>query len=1289
MTRATDPPSSFRSMSTQLFVELMALLQKGEHIAILAARHSGKALVLYELRRLAALLEDADKPHVVLLRLLDCGTDSEPEFLDKLCQHLEINPAELIGHEELPLAAKIVVLLRASLSARRVPLWLFLQNITEANGPLARGLLTALQEAFADPEMQGRLSAVITGSQEFVPLTYQENSPFRHARKFFLRGFDRELTRRFFRARIVGHSLSDGFLDAPGGKNTILTEEALDLLYQKTGGYARFIEEIVLTANRPGTAAESTGRNEEWSAERIERLVEKFLKEHVMFEPYCKLSLRDVERDHEAWDLLQTLFFSRQPIKLSSRQPHLLETSGIARRKEGGEVVISSPMWERFLKDLLGPRRRADVYARLGEWETAWELYAQTDASDCDRPLDGEERYMLDRVIGDWTDSLVDYGARGADEVVSFFLEGVRHLFGFHTAILSDRATDQVIRQYSLEDSSVSLQGSAATTIDDPEVKLRLFPGRLTLETSPKKNPLANLVEFDPLLRLTRGEGKEIDTATIRRLRRSLHRFWHAFLIARRTEYDATLGDIRDKHLQVVARVSDLLSLHPGDMQQVVEGTVDALIDIAGYFRILICMVSPNGDRIQAVAGRCLEPHLGFNFPTDYLLDRNSPESQWDIQQWVAIKGTTETVPDAISPEQVNPKTNQAGQLIEMEAITVVPLKLERQNGHLDEILGTIHFERIDKQLPSDAELRSFEILAGQVAVAFDQARRLTMLERALQVLEDQFRILAPDGRVVFRNDAAAKADGITENELWQFPISSADEATDTKHAKREVIDDAREKKGGVHRYVKQDRRGRRHPRAWDEFAAPLSDFRSRLTGVFESDGMLGYVHLTHKLTDLIEMHEALQHWLGLNDTRKTAQKILEYFHRLRFKWCRIYLFRGHERTRQYLESFEEFGLSDASVAEAFRGGQFRVERDIPDQQAWFLIDEHQQLAVFRYDPTLTTGPVFDADLGRGIPTIRTKDNWREEFGKKDDMWIEAPLIVGDEIIGLIALSKPDEFPPQWYEKLRWCVVSVAFALQNSLHAEQEITLQREEAWQSAAQLAIHQLSNKLVPVESSCHFVQDWLAAQSLKHDAEYDDAIELLTSAQQGIKWSRQILKDFRRYATDEPFSDIRDHSVATLLSQIEHQLRWTNANVDLRVQSVSPELKVRASRSAILEVFEVLFNNSLMHAGKSSDELHVTLSAKMIEPGAGQSADTPQSCCLFYEDDGCGVPETVRPRIFDPFFSTEQQGNGLGLAIARRFLRRQLGWITEEGTEQSGARFCIYLPAAGSVVEEVSYA
>ncbi|MGL4555677.1 MAG: PAS domain S-box protein [Gemmataceae bacterium] len=68
------------------------------------------------------------------------------------------------------------------------------------------------------------------------------------------------------------------------------------------------------------------------------------------------------------------------------------------------------------------------------------------------------------------------------------------------------------------------------------------------------------------------------------------------------------------------------------------------------------------------------------------------------------------------------------------------------------------------------------------------------------------------------------------------------------------------------------------------------------------------------------------------------------------------------------------------------------------------------------------------------------------------------------------------------------------------------------------------------------------------------------------------------------------------------------------------------------------------------------------------------------LSVRDTGTGMTDAVRGRIFEPFFSTKESGNGLGLAIVQRIVECYQGTIEVESRPDEGARFVIRWPAAG---------
>ena len=64
----------------------------------------------------------------------------------------------------------------------------------------------------------------------------------------------------------------------------------------------------------------------------------------------------------------------------------------------------------------------------------------------------------------------------------------------------------------------------------------------------------------------------------------------------------------------------------------------------------------------------------------------------------------------------------------------------------------------------------------------------------------------------------------------------------------------------------------------------------------------------------------------------------------------------------------------------------------------------------------------------------------------------------------------------------------------------------------------------------------------------------------------------------------------------------------------------------------------------------------------------------------DEGTGIPEEDLSRIFDPYFTTKDSGNGLGLATVYSILRNHEGYITVESEVGTGTRFRFYLPGCG---------
>lgn len=61
----------------------------------------------------------------------------------------------------------------------------------------------------------------------------------------------------------------------------------------------------------------------------------------------------------------------------------------------------------------------------------------------------------------------------------------------------------------------------------------------------------------------------------------------------------------------------------------------------------------------------------------------------------------------------------------------------------------------------------------------------------------------------------------------------------------------------------------------------------------------------------------------------------------------------------------------------------------------------------------------------------------------------------------------------------------------------------------------------------------------------------------------------------------------------------------------------------------------------------------------------------------DTGCGIPENILAKIFEPLFTTKQTGTGLGLASCKKIIEQHDGTINVSSTEGVGTTFRLYLP------------
>jgi two-component system sensor histidine kinase FlrB len=76
-------------------------------------------------------------------------------------------------------------------------------------------------------------------------------------------------------------------------------------------------------------------------------------------------------------------------------------------------------------------------------------------------------------------------------------------------------------------------------------------------------------------------------------------------------------------------------------------------------------------------------------------------------------------------------------------------------------------------------------------------------------------------------------------------------------------------------------------------------------------------------------------------------------------------------------------------------------------------------------------------------------------------------------------------------------------------------------------------------------------------------------------------------------------------------------------------------------------------------------------------GQIDDAHQQCRITVSDNGPGIDQSLRDRVFRPFFTTRAQGTGLGLALVQKIVVTHNGRVVAGTSPDGGASMTITLP------------
>jgi len=225
----------------------------------------------------------------------------------------------------------------------------------------------------------------------------------------------------------------------------------------------------------------------------------------------------------------------------------------------------------------------------------------------------------------------------------------------------------------------------------------------------------------------------------------------------------------------------------------------------------------------------------------------------------------------------------------------------------------------------------------------------------------------------------------------------------------------------------------------------------------------------------------------------------------------------------------------------------------------------------------------------------------------------------------------------------------------------QAMRLQKVLAWREVARRIAHEIRNPLTPIQLSTQRLEKRFAAAH-EEDPAFRDSTRTILSEVGSLK---HLVEEFTRFAR-MPAPLFKEGAIAEELGPIVENFRssypgieWAFEDGDCPPAWFDP-FQIRRAVTNLLENAAAVLRGT----GKVT-----------VECGYEPKLDLLR---ISVADDGPGVPQNDRERIFEPYFSRKEGGTGLGLAIVSAIVSDHRGTVRIRDHEGGGAVFVIEIPA-----------
>ena len=247
---------------------------------------------------------------------------------------------------------------------------------------------------------------------------------------------------------------------------------------------------------------------------------------------------------------------------------------------------------------------------------------------------------------------------------------------------------------------------------------------------------------------------------------------------------------------------------------------------------------------------------------------------------------------------------------------------------------------------------------------------------------------------------------------------------------------------------------------------------------------------------------------------------------------------------------------------------------------------------------------------------------------------------------------------------------------------------ERENIWEEVAVIAAHKLGNPIFSLE----VFTDKALSRLRVGDTKTVQA--LLKKSLNSLEDAKQLIEEFRLLKTLKV--EIKNADIVKCIETCAETFKTDGGKLQIIVDDITLAINTQSKvvdnslvasfkiqqkiefyfdENKIKHCFTELFNNAIRWLPKDR-ERHIIIT--LSKGGSVKSnSDLLKFIKINFQDNGPGVQEDKKDKIFQPFITTHPQGNGLGLSIVSKIIDLHGGEISESGFFGEGANFQILLP------------